>query len=210
MPRAQDARERPACDPQGCGECRKGARSARDLIQENADPTARSDLERWLNRLVPEHDSLYQHTLEGADDMPAHTIHRDVASVAKAPGAPATQGGADGGQPEYSHRRWPARARHLAGDLPVGTPAPAGPARGGGAFGGLIQRGRLVHLHTGIHPLPNPSSLKGEGLARGPFLALSMVADLGCATLNLKNRPVRLPLPPRERAGVRGALRPSR
>lgn len=42
------------------------------LIQENADPTARSDLERWLNRLVPEHDALYQHTLEGADDMPAH------------------------------------------------------------------------------------------------------------------------------------------
>ena len=72
MPRAQDARERPACDPQGCGECRKGALSARDLIQENADPTARSDLERWLNRLVPENDSLYQHTLEGADDMPAH------------------------------------------------------------------------------------------------------------------------------------------
>lgn len=42
------------------------------LIQENADPTARSDLERWLNRLVPENDALYQHTLEGADDMPAH------------------------------------------------------------------------------------------------------------------------------------------
>lgn len=42
------------------------------LIQENADPTARSDLERWLNCLVPENDALYQHTLEGADDMPAH------------------------------------------------------------------------------------------------------------------------------------------
>ena len=42
------------------------------LIQENADPTARSDLERWLNRLVPENDPLYQHTLEGPDDMPAH------------------------------------------------------------------------------------------------------------------------------------------
>ncbi len=42
------------------------------LIQENADPTARSDLERWLNRLVPENDPLYQHTLEGEDDMPAH------------------------------------------------------------------------------------------------------------------------------------------
>lgn len=42
------------------------------LIQENADPTAKSDLERWLNRLVPEHDELYEHTLEGVDDMPAH------------------------------------------------------------------------------------------------------------------------------------------
>ena|SRR3990167_7464112 len=42
------------------------------LIQENADPSARSDLERWLNRLVPENDPLYQHTQEGEDDMPAH------------------------------------------------------------------------------------------------------------------------------------------
>lgn len=46
--------------------------SASLLIQENADPSARDDLERWLNRLVPEGDPLYRHTLEGADDMPAH------------------------------------------------------------------------------------------------------------------------------------------
>lgn len=46
--------------------------SASLLIQENADPSARHDLENWLNRLVPEHDRLYTHTLEGADDMPAH------------------------------------------------------------------------------------------------------------------------------------------
>lgn len=46
--------------------------SASLLIQENYDPSARTDLERWLNRLVPENDSLYTHTLEGADDMPAH------------------------------------------------------------------------------------------------------------------------------------------
>ena len=46
--------------------------SASLLIQENADPSARQDLERWLNRLVPEQDSLYTHTLEGPDDMPAH------------------------------------------------------------------------------------------------------------------------------------------
>ena len=46
--------------------------SASLLIQENADPSARHDLETWLNRLVPEHDPHYTHTLEGADDMPAH------------------------------------------------------------------------------------------------------------------------------------------
>ncbi|MGE0079716.1 MAG: secondary thiamine-phosphate synthase enzyme YjbQ [Thiohalomonadaceae bacterium] len=46
--------------------------SASLLIQENADPSARRDLEAWLNRLVPEHDPLYTHTLEGPDDMPSH------------------------------------------------------------------------------------------------------------------------------------------
>lgn len=46
--------------------------SASLLIQENYDPSARVDLENWLNRLVPENDSLYTHTLEGLDDMPAH------------------------------------------------------------------------------------------------------------------------------------------
>ena len=46
--------------------------SASLLIQENADPSVRRDLENWLNRLVPENDPIYTHTLEGADDMPAH------------------------------------------------------------------------------------------------------------------------------------------
>lgn len=46
--------------------------SASLLIQENADPSARRDLERWLARLVPEADPLYTHTQEGPDDMPAH------------------------------------------------------------------------------------------------------------------------------------------
>lgn len=46
--------------------------SASLLIQENYDASAQHDLERWLNRLVPEHDPLYTHTLEGPDDMPAH------------------------------------------------------------------------------------------------------------------------------------------
>jgi secondary thiamine-phosphate synthase enzyme len=46
--------------------------SASLTIQENADPSARRDLESWLNRLVPECDSLYTHTAEGPDDMPSH------------------------------------------------------------------------------------------------------------------------------------------
>ena len=46
--------------------------SASLLIQENYDPTVQTDLERFLSRLVPEGDPLYEHTLEGADDMPAH------------------------------------------------------------------------------------------------------------------------------------------
>ncbi|MFN4896804.1 MAG: secondary thiamine-phosphate synthase enzyme YjbQ [Pseudomonadota bacterium] len=46
--------------------------SASLTIQENADPSARADLEAWLNRLVPERDSLYTHTAEGPDDMPSH------------------------------------------------------------------------------------------------------------------------------------------
>lgn len=46
--------------------------SASLLVQENHDASVRHDLEQWLDRLVPEGDSLYTHTLEGADDMPAH------------------------------------------------------------------------------------------------------------------------------------------
>jgi len=42
------------------------------LIQENADPTVQSDMERFLSRLVPDGDSIFQHTAEGPDDMPAH------------------------------------------------------------------------------------------------------------------------------------------
>ena len=42
------------------------------LIQENADPDVRRDLEAFLARLVPDGDPLYVHTLEGDDDMPAH------------------------------------------------------------------------------------------------------------------------------------------
>lgn len=46
--------------------------SASLLIQENADPDARHDLEQWLNRLVPVNDPAYTHVNEGPDDMPSH------------------------------------------------------------------------------------------------------------------------------------------
>lgn len=46
--------------------------SASLLIQENDDPTVQTDLEHFLSRLVPEGDPIYEHTLEGPDDMPAH------------------------------------------------------------------------------------------------------------------------------------------
>ena len=46
--------------------------SASLLIQENADPDVRVDLESFLGRLCPDGDSLYIHTMEGPDDMPAH------------------------------------------------------------------------------------------------------------------------------------------
>ena len=42
------------------------------VIQENADPSARRDLEDWLERLAPEGDPRYTHTAEGSDDMPSH------------------------------------------------------------------------------------------------------------------------------------------
>jgi secondary thiamine-phosphate synthase enzyme len=46
--------------------------SASLLIQENADPDVRRDLEAFFARLVPDGDPLFVHTVEGEDDMPAH------------------------------------------------------------------------------------------------------------------------------------------
>ena len=46
--------------------------SASLLIQENADPEVRRDLERFFAQLAPDGDPLFRHTIEGADDMPAH------------------------------------------------------------------------------------------------------------------------------------------
>lgn len=46
--------------------------SASLTIQENADPSARRDLEGWLDRHVPEDDPHFTHVFEGPDDMPSH------------------------------------------------------------------------------------------------------------------------------------------
>ncbi len=46
--------------------------SASLLVQENADPDVRADLEAFFARLAPENPGLYQHGAEGPDDMPAH------------------------------------------------------------------------------------------------------------------------------------------
>lgn len=46
--------------------------SASLVIQENADPDVKTDLERFFLRLCPDGDPIYDHTMEGPDDMPAH------------------------------------------------------------------------------------------------------------------------------------------
>jgi secondary thiamine-phosphate synthase enzyme len=46
--------------------------SASLVIQENADPDVVLDLADFFERIVPEDDPRYRHTLEGADDMPSH------------------------------------------------------------------------------------------------------------------------------------------
>ena len=46
--------------------------SASLLVQENADPDVRADLDRFFARLAPDGDPLLRHRSEGPDDMPAH------------------------------------------------------------------------------------------------------------------------------------------
>ena len=93
--------------------------SASLTIQENADPSARRDLEQWLSRLVPENDSLFTHTLEGPDDMPSHI---KTALTATSLSIPVMGGrlalGTWQGIYLWEHRRHPSRRRiiiHLGG-----------------------------------------------------------------------------------------------
>lgn len=94
--------------------------SASLVVQENADPSARRDLERWLNRLVPEGDPLYTHRAEGPDDMPAHV---KAALTATSLGIPVLDGelglGTWQGIYLWEHRRFSSERQvlvHLAAD----------------------------------------------------------------------------------------------
>ena len=46
--------------------------SAGITLNENADPTVRSDFEGFIDKMIPENDPVYVHTYEGSDDMPGH------------------------------------------------------------------------------------------------------------------------------------------
>ena len=89
--------------------------SASLLIQENADPEVRRDFERFFARLVPDGDALFQHTCEGADDMPAHIR---TALTAVNLGIPVSKGrlalGTWQGIYLWEHRRGPHRRRVTA------------------------------------------------------------------------------------------------
>ena len=63
--------------------------SAGLILNENADPTVRSDFAASFDELVPEHAPYYEHTLEGPDDMSAHI---KAALVGSSVSMPITQG----------------------------------------------------------------------------------------------------------------------
>jgi secondary thiamine-phosphate synthase enzyme len=97
--------------------------SASLIIQENADPAVQSDMERFLERLVPDGDAIYRHTAEGPDDMPSHVRAALTATSLSIPvqdGRPAL--GTWQGIYLYEHRIAPHRRRvaaHLLGGQDV-------------------------------------------------------------------------------------------
>jgi len=94
--------------------------SASLTIQENADPDVQADLLRFFRRLVAEDPSLYAHTTEGPDDMPAHirsALTGVTLSIPVLDGAPAL--GTWQGVYLFEHRTRPHRRElvlHLLGD----------------------------------------------------------------------------------------------
>ena len=97
--------------------------SASLTIQENADPSARRDLEAWLNRLVPENDPLFTHNDEGPDDMPSHI---KAILTQTSVGVPIMGG----------------KLALGTGHLSVGAPAGAAPAEGRGAHRVSVTKAR--------------------------------------------------------------------
>ncbi|WP_395667179.1 secondary thiamine-phosphate synthase enzyme YjbQ [Methylocella sp.] len=93
--------------------------SASLLIQENADPDVRADLEHFFARLAPEAQGLYVHDAEGPDDMPAHIRAALTQTQLGVPvGAGAMTLGTWQGIYLFEHRRAPHRRRvalHLIG-----------------------------------------------------------------------------------------------
>ena len=82
--------------------------SASLVFFENADPTARADLEEFFRRLVPEDADYFSHTLEGSDDMPSHirmALTRTSESIPIMDGS--LQLGTWQGLFVYEHRRRP-------------------------------------------------------------------------------------------------------
>ena len=94
--------------------------SASLLVQENADPDVRADLETFFARIAPEGRGLYVHDAEGPDDMPAHiraALTQTQLSIPVADGAMAL--GTWQGIYLYEHRTRPHRrevAMHLIGE----------------------------------------------------------------------------------------------
>lgn len=86
--------------------------SASLLVNENADPQVRRDLDAFLERLVPDGDPLFRHTAEGPDDMPAHV--RSVLTSTSL-GIPVADGRCDLGTWQgvylWEHRTSPHRRR---------------------------------------------------------------------------------------------------
>ena len=81
--------------------------SASLTLNENASPDVRDDFESYFDAAVPEDARYWTHTAEGPDDMPAHIKASLLGPSLSLP-----------------VERRPARARHLAGDLPVRAPRP--------------------------------------------------------------------------------------
>ncbi len=94
--------------------------SASLLINENYDSDVVADLERFFKRLVPDGDPLFEHTIEGPDDMPAHVrtaLTQTHLSIPLVNGRPAL--GTWQGVFLYEHRHAPAQRKlllHLIGE----------------------------------------------------------------------------------------------